>query len=111
MADVWIKVVPRRPDQLALLRHTIERKELSTHERGYELALERNSEDFEARSRLGHLLMTDGELLGSATCCAGSGSTFGRSALAVSFSCRPPLIPTAMGGQESARRRLRALVP
>jgi tetratricopeptide (TPR) repeat protein len=60
MADVWLTVVPRRASARPGLLAAQERRDLRRLADGYAARLVVEPDDFEARSRLGHLLVGEG---------------------------------------------------
>jgi hypothetical protein len=61
MADVWLKVVPRRREEVATLRQTMDRLDRQRLEEAYRQVLRRRPDDAVVRARLGHLLVARGD--------------------------------------------------
>ena len=58
MGDVWLKVVPRRPEDLAMLATAVRQRDLDLTIRGFEHRLAIDPEDFEAHNRLGQVFLS-----------------------------------------------------
>ncbi|MDA0811550.1 MAG: tetratricopeptide repeat protein [Verrucomicrobia bacterium] len=61
MADVWIKLVPDDQSQVPVLRKAFEQLEIDNLRKGYEFQLTRDPFNFVANSRLGHMLVGEGQ--------------------------------------------------
>ncbi|HVS64564.1 MAG TPA: tetratricopeptide repeat protein [Thermoanaerobaculia bacterium] len=60
MADVWIQVLARRPEELPALREEIVRRDLEISLPGFERLARENPQDPEPRARVGQILLTLG---------------------------------------------------
>lgn len=60
MADLWMKVVPRRAADVETLRANLYERDLDRLKAGYAHRLTADPDDFEAQSRLGHVLLGEG---------------------------------------------------
>ena len=60
MANYWLKVVPRAPDDLESLKREVYRKDLDEALAGYRVRVEVDLDDVDARSQVAHVLVAQG---------------------------------------------------